>query len=275
MLIDAHHHLWKYNQRDYAWMHDGIASLRRDYLGEDLESVAIPSGVTGTIVVQARQTSEESEWLLDLASQHSIISGVVGWVPLSTADVRSSLERLSPHPKWKGVRHVVQDEPDDSFILGEDFNRGVALLKDFHLVYDILIFERHLPQAIEFVDRHPQQVFVLDHIAKPRIAENRISPWAERIRELARRENVYCKVSGMVTEADWQSWSVSSLRPYFDVVLAAFSPRRLMFGSDWPVATVVADYSAWVQAFQSLIAELSPTEQERIQSGSAVEAYRL
>lgn len=275
MLIDAHHHLWKYNQRDYAWMTDALASLRRDYLVADLEAVAVPCGVTGTIAVQARQTLEESDWLLELASTTSLISGVVGWVPLAAPDVQSHLSRFSSHPKFKGVRHVVQDEPDDAFILGADFNRGVSLLKDLNLAYDILIFERHLPQAIQFVDRHPHQVFVLDHIAKPRIAQDQIQPWADRIRELAKRENVYCKISGMVTEADWHTWSVDSLRPYFDVVLSAFTPHRLMFGSDWPVATLAADYSTWVKTFRSFIAELSPSEQQRISSGSAIEAYRL
>jgi L-fuconolactonase len=189
--------------------------------------------------------------------------------------VGSTLERFAHAPKLKGVRHIVQDEPDERFILRGDFNRGVALLRDFGLVYDILIFERHLAQAIEFVDRHPKQVFVLDHVAKPRIKEGLISPWEARIWELAKRENVYCKVSGMVTEADWNGWSAEQLRPYFDVVLSAFGPSRLMFGSDWPVLTLAGDYESWVRTFQSFIAELSEEERMRISSGTAREVYRV
>ncbi len=275
-MIDAHHHLWKHNSRDYAWMNDDcFLPIRRDFVINDLVEATRNAGVEGTIVVQARQTLEETDWLLSLASNNPLIMGVVGWLPLSSPEVKSILERYVDHPNFKGVRHVLQDEPDDFFVLRQDFNRGVDLLKEHGIVYDILIFERHLPQSTEFVDRHPQQVFVLDHIAKPKIKENVISPWAERIRELAKRENVFCKVSGMATEADWHGWSERQLRPYFDVVLQAFSPRRLMFGSDWPVLTLAGDYPAWVSTFRSFVADLSEDEQERISSGTAREVYRL
>lgn len=275
-MIDAHHHLWKHNNRDYSWMdNETLAPLRRDYLADDLVQAAQPSGVTAAIAVQACQNIAETEWLLGIAENHSMIQGVVGWLPLCSPDLSPHLERLAQHPEFKGVRHIVQDEPDDSFILRDDFNRGIAQLKTYGLVYDILIFERHLPQVIDFVDRHPQQVFVLDHVAKPRIRENLLHPWAERIRELAKRENVSCKISGMVTEADWSNWSAEQLRPYFDTVLAAFGPRRLMFGSDWPVLTLAGTYATWVDTLRSFIAELSPSEQERIASGTAREAYRI
>lgn len=275
MLIDAHHHLWKYNDRDYTWMSGAMGALRRDFLIPDLESVMRQSGVEGTVAVQARQTLEETEWLLDLAARHPFIRGVVGWAPLCAPDAEGHLDRFAHNPALKAVRHVLHDEPDDFFMLRDDFNRGVSLLQGRGLVYDILIFERHLPQTLEFVDRHPKQMFVVDHIAKPRIKEGVLSPWKENIAELARRENVCCKVSGMATEADWNSWSAASLRPWFDVVLAAFGPQRLMFGSDWPVLTVAGTYHQWVDAFGSLIAELSADEQDQIGRRTATTAYRL
>jgi L-fuconolactonase len=276
VLIDAHHHLWKYNDRDYEWMNDDrLRSLRRDFIVGDLVDATRNSDVQGTIAVQARQSLVETEWLLDIASRQSLVKGVVGWVPLCSPEAGTILERFALDPKMKGVRHVLQDEPDDFFMLRDDFDRGVALLESFGLVYDILIFERHLAQAMELVDRHPHQVFVLDHVAKPRIKENVLSPWAERIGELAKRENVFCKVSGMATEADWSGWSTQQLKPYFDVVLEAFKPNRLMFGSDWPVLTLAGDYDAWTRTFQALIAELSLDEKERISSGTALEVYRV
>ena len=276
MLIDAHHHLWKHNDRDYEWMNDDrLRALRRDFLAQDLVEATRDSDVHGTVAVQACHNIVETEFLLDIASSQSLVRGVIGWLPLCALDVDSVIERLSYDPKFKGVRHILQDEPDDFFMLRDDFNRGVARLEGFGLVYDILIFERHLPQAIEFVDRHPSQVFVLDHVAKPRIKQSVLSPWNERIRELAKRENVYCKVSGMVTEGDWDSWTIQQLRPYFDVVLGAFGPSRLMFGSDWPVLTLASDYQTWVHTVQSLIADLSTDERDKIMGGTAREAYRL
>jgi L-fuconolactonase len=194
VLIDAHHHLWEYNDRDYVWMTSTMTSLRRNFLVPELEEVMRESDVDGAVAVQARQT-------LDIAERHPFMLSVVGWFPLSASDVIKELERFAYHPKLKGVRHVLHDEPDDFYMLREEFNRGVGLLKDFGLAYDILIFERHLPQTIEFVDRHPGQVFVLDYIAKPRIKSGELSPWKVNITKLAKRENVYCKVSGMATEA--------------------------------------------------------------------------
>jgi L-fuconolactonase len=275
VLIDAHHHLWRYNHRDYAWMSAAMIPLRRDFLIPDLEKVVQESGVTGTVVVQARQTLEETEWLLELAARHPLLLGVVGWVPLVAPNVAGELDRLAADPKLKAVRHVLHDEPDDSYMLRKDFNRGVSLLHARGLVYDVLIFERHLPQTLTFVDRHPRQVFVVDHIAKPGIRDGAISPWKENLVELARRENVYCKISGMVTEADWDQWSPAQLRPYFDAALTAFGPNRLMFGSDWPVLTLAGSYRQWVETFLALIAELSPDEQEQICAATARRAYRL
>lgn len=275
MLIDAHHHLWEYNSRDYAWMTDEMAALRRNFVVPELVEVVRESGVDGTVVVQASQTLYETNWLLDLARQNSILFGVVGWVPLTAPDVRAHLEKFGHEPKLKSVRHVLQDESDDFFVLREDFNRGVDLLKQFNLAYDILIFERHLPQTIEFVDRHPQQVFIVDHIAKPRIRENLLSPWKKNIQELAMRENVHCKISGMVTEADWAAWTEDQLRPYIEVVLSAFGPKRLMFGSDWPVLTLASNYKQWVDTLRRVISDLSADEQEEICWRTAKRAYQL
>ena len=275
MVIDAHHHLWKHNDRDYVWMSDAMTGLRRNFLVPELEHVMRESGVEGTVAVHARQTTEETEWLLDLAARHPFILGVVGWVPLGELDAAPILERFAQHPRLKAVRHVLHDEPDDFYMLRADFNRGVRMLHGYGLAYDILIFERHLPQTIEFVDRHPEQIFVVDHIAKPRIRDGMLSPWQERIRELAKRENVYCKVSGMATEADWKTWTTNLLQPYFEVVLSAFGPKRLMFGSDWPVLTLAGDYKTWMNTFRSFVCELSPDEQESIYRGTASAAYRL
>ncbi|MCW5983462.1 MAG: amidohydrolase family protein [Bryobacteraceae bacterium] len=273
--IDAHHHLWKYSAEEYPWIQAGMDALRRDFLVPDLVRVAAEAGIDATVAVQARQTLEETEWLLELASRHALIGGVVGWVPLTEPSAGADLERFARHPKLKGVRHVLHDEPDDSYMLRDDFNRGVSTLRDFGLVYDILIFERHLPQTIRFVDRHPQQVFILDHIAKPRIREGLLEPWRRLMFELARRPNVYCKLSGVATEAAWSRWTPEQLRPYIDMALEAFGPRRLMFGSDWPVVLLTGPYRRWAAVAEAALGSLSAAERERVMGGTALEVYRL
>jgi len=275
MKIDAHHHVWKYSPEEYGWIDEEKAVIRRDFLPPDLRAEIDAVGIDGVVSVQARQSVEETETLLGYSDQHDFMRGVVGWAPLISPSVKEDLERFSSHPKLKAVRHVLQDEPDDHYVSRGDFNRGVAELQQFNLIYDILIFERHLPQTIEFVDRHPNQVFVLDHIAKPRIKDNLITPWRENISELARRANVSCKISGMVTEADFQNWTEAQLQPYLDTVLEAFGPSRLMFGSDWPVCLLACRYGRWFEIVSKFIARLSSAEQERILGGTAVEVYRL
>lgn len=274
-IIDAHHHLWKYSQEQYPWMLAGMESIRRDFLIPDLHVVTQEAGINGTVAVQARQTIEETKWLLNLAGASDLIRGVVGWVPLVEADVQKHLETFSADAKLKGIRHVLHDEADDFYMLRDDFNRGISLLKNFDLQYDILIFERHLSQTIDFVDRHPHQRFVVDHIAKPRIKDHARSPWAAQLTELARRENVYCKLSGMVTEANWTRWNAGDLRPYFDTAFTVFGPKRLMFGSDWPVLSVACSYKRWADLVRSWIAALSPAEQLSIMGGTAKAAYSL
>jgi L-fuconolactonase len=256
-------------------MNDAMTLLRRDFLIPELEDVMREAGVEGTVAVQARQTITETEWLLDIAEHHPFILGVVGWVPLAELGAGRILDRLVLHSRLKAVRHVLHDEPDDFYMLNDDFNRGIDLLQSYGLAYDILIFERHLPQTVAFVDRHLGQVFVIDHIGKPRIRDGVMSPWREHMEDLAKRENVYCKVSGMMTEADWNRWTPDLLRPYFDVVLSAFGPKRLMFGSDWPVLTLAGTYKTWMNTFRSFVCELSPDEQESLCRSTAIAAYRL
>lgn len=274
-MIDAHHHFWQYNPAEFGWIDSTMSVLRRDFIPPDLVRQIQGTGVRGVISVQARQSLQETRWLLDLARQHSIIRGVVGWVPLTLPSVADYIEEFSSNPKLRAVRHVLQDEPDDRFMLGDEFNRGISTLKKFKLAYDILIFERHLPACIEFVDRHPEQVFILDHIAKPKIKAGEIEPWRKNIFELAKRHNVYCKISGMVTEADHKTWTPEKLRPYFDAVVEAFSPRRLMFGSDWPVCLLASDYPRWVQTVRDWAAGFSEAEKDRLFSDTAEEAYGL
>ncbi len=275
MTIDAHHHLWKYSAAEYGWITPANKAIRRDFLPADLEPLMHHFGIEGTVAVQARSTVEETDWLLGLAEKHPLIRGVVGWFPLTEgAGVKRTLEQYAKRPKLRSVRHVVQDEADPRYILRPDFNDGVKALREFGLRYDILIFERHLPAAIEFVDRHPNQTFILDHVAKPRIKDKIISPWDRNMRELAKRQNVYCKLSGMVTEAD-PHWTPEILQPYIDVALGAFGPRRLMYGSDWPVMLLASDYERWYRTVRAAIAKLSQTEQDRILGGTATEAYGL
>jgi L-fuconolactonase len=273
--IDAHHHLWRYSPPGQPWMSDSMEGLRRDFLVDDLRAAITGVGITGTIVVEAERSIEETVWLSQIAANDDLIRGIVGWAPLTHPKIASELERMAHLPKLRGIRHPIHDEPDDQFVLREDFNRGIAALKQFNLRYDILIFEKHLPQTIQFVDRHPDQVFIVDHIAKPRIRDRALSPWKDNLCELARRQNVYCKLSGMVTEADWNAWADESLSPYIDVVLQAFGPKRLMFGSDWPVVTLASSYKRWWETVRIAIAQLSPSEQEWILSRTAIESYGL
>ena len=274
MKIDAHHHFWCYNTRDYGWISDEMAVLRRDFLPADLKSELERAGIDRVVSVQARQCIEETEWLLKLAEENDFIAGVVGWLPIASPDFPALLEQYAANKKLRAIRHVVQDEPDDRFILGEAFNRGISRLLSAHLAYDILIFERHLPYAIEFVKRHSEeQVFVLDHIAKPKIAAGEMQPWADNLRKLAAFPNVFCKLSGLVTEADIHNWTPDQLRPYVETVLDAFGPDRVMFGSDWPVCTCATTYSSWRGLVGEFISRLSEQEQAQIMGGTALKAY--
>src|SRR5579885_782023 len=238
MRIDAHQHFWNYDPRRDTWITPEMAAIRRDFLPEDLEPELRANGMDTTIAVQAAQTEDETRFLLALAESSSAIACVVGWVDLRAKNLRERLEHLSRFPKLRGFRHVVQAEPDARFLLREDFLRGVRMLGDFGLTYDVLIYPRQLEAALEFARRLPAQKLVVDHLAKPEIRSRAIREWAARMRQLAAMPHVFCKVSGMVTEADWKEWRTEDFRPYLDVVFECFGAERLMFGSDWPVCLV-------------------------------------
>ena len=273
--IDAHHHLWKYDPDQYPWMSGSMDRLRRDHGLDDFKDIVQPLGVTGSVAVQARQMVEETGYLLDLAEDDDFVRGVVGWLPLVAADIENRLDRFSQRPKLKGLRHVLHDEHDPFYMLRDDFNNGIAALKHHALTYDLLIFADHLPQTLTFVDRHPEQVFILDHIAKPSIASGAVEPWKSGLGDLAKRDNVVCKISGMMTEAVWDGWSDSDFVPYLDIVLEAFTPQRVMFGSDWPVMTMAGGYADWMRIVRNWSARLSESEANAIRMSTANRVYGL
>jgi len=275
MIIDSHHHFWNYTNEDYGWIDNSMSRIRRDFLPSDMKETIQAAGVDGVISVQARQSLEETDWLLELSEENEFILGVTGWLPLINKNIETYISQYTSHEKLKAVRHVIHDEPDDDFILRKDFNQGVSRLLQHNLVYEILIFEKHLPQTISFVDQHPEQIFVLDHIGKPRIKENILSPWRENMAELAKRDNVFCKMSGMVTEADFKRWTPSQLQPYSEVLIDLFGAGRLMFGSDWPVCLVAIEYDQWLSTVKDFITQLSKSEQELILGGNAQKVYGL
>jgi L-fuconolactonase len=275
MRIDAHQHFWSYNPDEYGWIDDSIAGLRRDFLPEDLRPELERSGFAGAVAVQARQTLEETQWLLELAASATFIMGVVGWVDLRSPQVRSQLESFAGNPKLVGIRHIVQSEPDDHFLLQPNFLQGVSVLGDFDLAYDILIYPRHLAVAAEFVRRFPGQRFVLDHLAKPSIKSGEIHAWARGIQELAALRNVFCKLSGLVTEADWQHWKAEQIRPYLDIAFECFGPDRLMIGSDWPVCTVAASYGQAVGVVEDYLTQHTAEVREAVLGGNAARFWKL
>ncbi len=275
MTIDAHQHFWVYYPADYPWIDEGMEVLMEDFLPADLELVMPSAGVEGSIAVQARQSLEETQWLLDIAEHSKFIKGVVGWVDLCSPAIDQQLKDLAGNPKLVGVRHVVHDEPDDKFMDRMDFRNGIAMLERHGLTYDILIFPKHLPLAIDLVESFPNQVFILDHLAKPLIKSGKLSPWEADIRQLAKYPNVYCKISGMVTEADWKGWQPRDFTKYLDVVFDCFGPERLMAGSDWPVCTVAGSYSRVWEVVNDYVRQFDPHVQKRVLGGNCAQAYGL
>ncbi len=275
MKIDSHQHFWIYNPSEYGWISNEMEILQKNYLPDQLQTELLSIGFDGSIVVQARQSLEETKWIINLAEQNSFIKGVVGWVDLCSSGVEEQLVQFSGHPKLVGVRHVIHDEPDDNFILREDFLYGISHLKKFGLTYDILIFPRHLPNTIQFVSQFPEQLFVLDHIAKPLIKDKKISPWREGIEKLARFKNVYCKLSGMVTEANVKNWKQEDLIPYLDIIFAAFGPDRLMIGSDWPVCRVAGLYKQVMEVVLDYIKSYPDEDKNKILGENSLNAYQL
>ncbi len=275
MRIDAHQHFWVYDPREYDWIDDSMAGLRRDFLPDDLNFELEHAGFQGCIAVQARQTIEETRWLLELAASSPFMLGVVGWVDLQSPDARSQLQALAGNPKLVGIRHVVQGEPDERFLLRPEFLRGISALEEFDLAYDILIYAKHLPVAAEFVRQFPRQRFVLDHLAKPPIKSGSLHPWKSGIRELAAFPNVSCKLSGLVTEADWQHWEPEQVRPYLDVAFEYFGPQRLMIGSDWPVCTVAASYARAMGVVEDYLGGRPAQLRDAVLGGNAQRFWKL
>jgi len=275
MRLDAHQHFWQYSATEHVWMTDAMGALKRNFLPPDLKPLLAVNGFDGSIAVQARQSLEETRWLLELAEKHHFIKGVVGWVDLCAVELPEQLEMFARHPRLVGVRHVVQDEPDDEFMLRPAFRRGIARLAEYGLRYDLLLYPRHLPVAVKLVGEFPEQTFVLDHIAKPAIAEGLMDPWETDLRQLAEFKNVSCKLSGMVTEARWTSWHAEDFRQYFNVVFDAFGAERLMIGSDWPVCTLAGGYAATVGIVKDYVEKMGAEEREGILGGNCARIYGI
>jgi len=275
MRIDAHQHFWTYKPREYDWIDDSMRALRRDFVPDDLRPELERAGFARSIVVQACHSLEETRWLLRLANGSPFVAGVIGWVDLCSEDLGDQLREFSNHSKFLGVRHVAQSEPDDRFLVKPEFMRGIRALEEFNLTYDILIYPRHLKVARELVERFPRQRFVLDHMAKPPIKSGALEPWATDFRCLAKFPNVFSKVSGLVTEADWRMWRPDHLKPYLDVAFESFGPERLMIGSDWPVCTVAASYSKVMGTIIEFIDKFAGQASEAVLGGTAARVWRL
>lgn len=275
MKIDSHQHFWHYNTSDYGWIGGGMSVLKKDFLPNELKCEMDSIGFDGSIAVQARQSYDETEWLLKLTEKYDFIKGVVGWVDLCSPLVEDELKKYTTHKKLVGVRHVVHDEPDEEFILAEYFLNGIGLLKEYNLTYDILIFPNHLENTIKFVEKFPLQTFVLDHIAKPNIKDKKVLPWKENISQLAQFPNVFCKLSGMVTENDPKNWNKADFIPYLDVVFESFGIDRIMIGSDWPVCRLGGKYNEIMDIVFNYFNEFSKEEKDKVFGLNAMKAYNL
>ncbi len=271
MRVDAHQHFWRYHPLRYAWITPEMGVLKRDFLPEHLRPELSTAGLDGSVAVQANQSELETHFLLELARSNPHILGVIGWVDLAAENVRERLEYFSQFDKLRGFRHIAQSEPDDRFLLRDDFIRGISHLEALHFTYDILIYPRQLPAAAALVARFPNQRFVIDHIAKPFIKSGEIEPWAAWMRAIAEHDNVSCKLSGLVTEADWMVWRPSNFKPYLDIIFDNFGEKRLMFGSDWPVCLLAASYE---QVYR-LISDYSGSAQDGIFGDNAAVFYGL
>ena len=275
MRVDSHQHFWHYHPVRDAWITDEMAVLKRDFLPADFLPELRANGIDACVAVQADQSEEETRFLLDLAEKHREIAGVVGWVNLLDERVEERLEYFSHFRKLRGFRHIVQAEPDDRFLMRKEFLRGVGMLSRFGFTYDILIYARHLSVAAEFVQQFPSQKFVVDHMAKPQIKALELDDWSRGMRAIAKHPNVWCKVSGLVTEADWKRWTCDDFRPYLDVVFEAFGFDRLMFGSDWPVCLLGSNYRNVKAIVDDYTQSFSAIDKENIFGGNAIRFYGL
>ncbi|MBJ6145377.1 amidohydrolase [Hymenobacter sp. BT559] len=273
--IDAHQHFWHFDPVRDAWITPDMAAIRRDFLPADLQPLLQQHGLDGCVAVQASQSEAETDWLLERAAAHSFIKGVVGWVDLQATDVAERLGHYQQFAPLKGFRHVLQGEADRALMLTPAFRRGIEALAAFGFTYDLLILPDQLGYAAELAQAFPNQPFVVDHIAKPPIKEQEIDDWMRDIRHLAAHENVSCKVSGLVTEADWQHWQPQDFRPYLDVVFAAFGPERVLYGSDWPVCNVAGGYDRALGLLEDYLVPFTPTEQAQFWGDNAARFYGL
>lgn len=274
-MIDAHHHFWIYRPNEFAWLTDEMEVLRRHFMPADLKAAAEPAGVTGVITVHAKRSRTDTAWLLSLAAQDPFIKGVIGWVPLKDAELGVILDDLRKNPRFRGAREILQGASDDEFFTCPDFNRGLKELTVRQIPFDLAISQDQLASATRLVDQHPDQQFILDHLAKPEIAGSGIGEWGTQIRELAQRPNVFAKFSGVVTGMREAGWGPDFIKPYFDTALEAFGPQRLMFGSDWPMCLQQVDYARWVGIVKELASSLSADESEAFFSKTAQSAYAL
>lgn len=275
MRLDSHQHFWRYEPCEFGWIDDAMAGLRRDFLPGHLLPELRAAGIDGCIAVQARQSLAETRFLLDLAAEAPWIRGVVGWVDLAGTDVHAELRAFAGEPRLVGVRHIAQSEPDPRFLVGDAFCRGIAALGAYGLTYDLLVFPPQLPAAIELVRRFPGQRFVLDHCGKPGLRGGDLAVWRRDLAELARSPNVACKLSGLCTEADWRLWTRAALQPAFDAVLAAFGPRRLLYGSDWPVCGCATTYGRWWETVLDLLGQLAGSERSAVLGDNSALWYPL
>jgi L-fuconolactonase len=272
--IDSHQHFWKFDPVRDSWINDDMKIIQRDFLPEDLAPILEKNKLDGCVAVQADQSDKETQFLLQLANEYDFIKGVVGWVDLKSEVLHDLLYHYSTFKKLKGFRHIAQGEPL-GFLCGEEFSTGVRALKDFNFTYDILIYPHQLPDAIALVSEHPHQLFVVDHLAKPVIRKKEFDPWSAHIKELASFENVYCKLSGMVTEAVWDRWTPDDFKPYLDFIIEQFGTSRVMYGSDWPVCLVAASYEKQLAIVEDFLQPLSASEKHQIMGENAIRFYNL
>lgn len=274
MIVDSHVHFWKYDKFRDAWITNDMKVLQQDYLATTLEGTLKRNGVDACVAVQADQSELETHFLVELAKTHSFIKGVVGWVDLQAANAESRINYFAQYPVIKGWRHVAQSEPDD-FLLRPAFQRGLRALFEYGYTYDVLIYHRQLKPALEFLSKFPDQKLVIDHCAKPDVAHKKIEEWERQIRQVAHQKNVYCKLSGLFTEAKWKNWSPADFYPYLDVVFEAFGTDRLLFGSDWPVMLLSGAYIQWKSLLEKYMENFTTEEKEKVFGGNAKDFYGL
>jgi L-fuconolactonase len=276
LRIDAHQHFWNYDPNVQIWMDDRMAAIKKDFLPTDLKPELDKAHFDGCVAVQASQTEEENLFLLNLASKNNFIKGIVGWVDLKAKNLEDRLKYYQQYTIIKGFRHVIHDEPDINFMLDDRFISGVQLLKKYNYTYDLLIFPQHLPNVLSFVETMPDQKFVIDHIANPSIASGiDIDFWKEKLKLIAQKPNVYCKVSGMVTKAEWNNWKLEDFTPYLDFIVESFSPQRIMFGSDWPVSNLSSNYQSMFEITNRYFSSFSEQEQAQVFGLTAASFYSL